>query len=249
MLNLYHSKDKLMKKFYIFLFLIFMSNLFFTQIKAQTTNSIPYIEVTGVKEMEIVPDEIYIQFTLKDKYDGKTKITIDQQKKKLFDLLKKFKINFKNLSLANANAEYVPIRKRRKDVLSSEDYILKVNTVKEISEVWTILDDIEAEKAFISKISHSNLVEIQNQVKIDAIKNAKEKAINLLAAINEKLGKVLIVKEQNYNFPVYRTLNTRLLTKSNAESVNLSSAEPEISFQKIKLKYSVFVRFAINQEK
>jgi len=238
-----------MKNFYTFLLLILLSNLCITQIQAQTTNSIPYIEVTGVKEMEIVPDEIFIQFTLKERYEGKTKITIDQQKKKLFDLLKKFKINLKNLSLANANAEYVPIRKRKKDVLSSEDYILKVSNVKEISEVWNILDNIGAEKAYISKISHSNIKDFQNQVKIDAVKNAKEKAVNLLEAIDEKLGNVLIVKEQNYNFPTYRTLNTRLLTKSNAESDNITADEPEISFQKIKLKYSVFVRFGIYQEK
>jgi len=238
-----------MKKFHLFLLLIFFSNLCPSQIQAQTTNSIPYIEVTGVKELEIVPDEIFIQFTLKERYDGKTKITIDQQKKKLFDLLKKNKTDLKNLSLANANAGYVPIKKRKKDVLSSEDYILKVSTVKDISEVWNILDNVEAEKAYISKISHSNIEEIQNQVKIDAVKNAKEKAVNLLGAIGEKTGKVLYIQEQNNYSPSYRTLNTRLLTKSSAESNNIATSEPEISFQKIKLRYSVLVRFAIDQKK
>jgi len=237
-----------MKKFYSFLFLILLSNLFITQIQAQTTNSIPYIEVTGVKELEIVPDEIFIQFTLKERYEGKTKITIDQQKKKLFDLLKRVKINLKNLSLANANAGYVPIKKRKKDVLSSEDYILKVSTVKEISEVWNVLDNIEAEKAYISKISHSHIEDFQNQVKINAVKNAKEKAVNLLGAIGEKIGKVLFVQEQTHSFPSYRTLNTRLFTKSSTESDNISVNKPEISFQKIKLRYSVLARFSIKPQ-
>ena len=237
-----------MKNFHSFLLLLFFSNLCITQIQAQTTNSIPYIEVTGVKELEIVPDEIFIQFTLKERYEGKTKITIDQQKKKLFYLLKKTKIDLKNLSLTNANAGYVPVRKRKKDVLSSEDYILKVGTVKEISEVWNILDNVGAEKAYISKISHSNIENFQNQVKIDAVKNAKEKAVNLLGAIGEKIGNVLYIQEQNHYNPSYRTLNTRLLTKSSAESENIDTSEPEISFQKIKLRYSVLTRFSIKPQ-
>ncbi|MBK5203519.1 MAG: hypothetical protein JJE45_07365 [Prolixibacteraceae bacterium] len=64
-----------MKNFYPFLFFILLSNLCVNQIQAQTTNSIPYIEVTGVKEPEIVPDEIFIQFTLKERYEGKAKIS------------------------------------------------------------------------------------------------------------------------------------------------------------------------------
>ena len=238
-----------MKKIYFFLLLIFSSNLCLPQIQAQTTNFIPYIEVTGIKELEIVPDEIFIHFTLKERYDGKTKITIDQQKKKLFYLLKKTKIEMKNLSLANANAGYVSVRKRKKDVLSSEDYILKLSTVKEIHEVWNILDNVEAEKAYISKISHSHIEDFQNEVKINAIKNAKEKAVNLLGAIGEKIGDVLYIQEQNHSFPSYRVLNTRLLTKNIPESDNKISSEPKISFQKIKLKYSVLARFSIYKEK
>ncbi|PKP46668.1 MAG: hypothetical protein CVT95_06675 [Bacteroidetes bacterium HGW-Bacteroidetes-12] len=37
-----------------------------------------YIEVTGTAEKEIIPDEIYISITIRERHEGKEKITIDK---------------------------------------------------------------------------------------------------------------------------------------------------------------------------
>ena len=49
----------------------------------------PFIEVVGNSEMEIIPNEIYISFTLKERMDGKKKITIEDQEKELKKQLQK----------------------------------------------------------------------------------------------------------------------------------------------------------------
>jgi len=77
----------------------------FLSVNGQTSlnplESTPYIEVTGEGEMEIIPDEIFISFTLKERYDGKTKIAIDTQEKELKQKLLKLNFDLKNLTLAD----------------------------------------------------------------------------------------------------------------------------------------------------
>jgi formylglycine-generating enzyme required for sulfatase activity len=47
----------------------------------------------------------------------------------------------------------------------------------------------------IGEVKHSKLKEYKKQVKIDALKAAKEKATYLLASIDEELGRVLTIDE------------------------------------------------------
>jgi uncharacterized protein YggE len=69
-----------MKKNYVLAACLFLAAPFLhAQVAADETKKTPYIEVTGSAEMEIVPDEIYIQVTLQERYNGKEKITMEKQ--------------------------------------------------------------------------------------------------------------------------------------------------------------------------
>lgn len=209
--------------------------------------STPYIEVTGEGELEIVPDEIFLRFTLKERYDGKNKTTLDKLEKDLRELLSKNKFSLENLSLANANADYITIKRQKKDVLQSKDFILKVSTTTELTNLWNILDEVDAQNAFVSRVDHSRMEEFEKEVKIKAVKNAKEKADYLLSAVGEKSGKILFLQERENFAPVYMTKSMQRAEIAIADDATgaATPAEPEISFQKIKLNYKVFARFAI----
>ena len=58
----------------------------------------PYIEVTGTAENEIIPDEIYIAITIRERHEGKEKITIDKQETDLKEALKSIGIDLDDLS-------------------------------------------------------------------------------------------------------------------------------------------------------
>ena len=217
----------------------------FAQIEVKPLLSTPYIEVTGEGEMEIIPDEIYLQFTLKERYDGKDKINIEDLEKKLKQKLRSSGIDLEKLSIADADADFVTIKRKKKDVLASKDYVLKVSSTSELAKVWEVLDDVDVANAFIKQVDHSKMDEYEKEVKIKAVKNAKEKAAYLLNAVGQQVGKALFIQErENYN-PVYmpRTKqNFAMLVE--ADGVE-AAQEPELSFQKIKLNYKVFARFAI----
>ena len=208
---------------------------------------IPAIEVVGTGEMEIIPDEIYISFTLKERFEGKTKIDIENQEKELKKRLIKLGIDLKDLQLSDATSDYIKIKRKKNDVIASKDYILKVETTSQLANVFEMLDDIDAFDADIQRVDHSEIEKYKNEVKMIAIKAAKVKATNLLAAIDETIGKPLLIQERETyeEQPMFR--KSMEMANMAMDAANQDAPLPEIGFQKIKLKYSVFARFAIKQ--
>lgn len=230
------------------LFLSFLLFNGFAQAQQQVNplESTPYIEVTGEGEMEIVPDEIFLRFTLKERYEGRNKTGLDELEKELRQLLAKNKFSLENLSLADANADYITIKRQKKDVLQSKDFILKVSTTSELTNLWNILDEVDAQNAYVSRVDHSRMEEFEKEVKIKAVKNAKEKADYLLSAVGEQSGKILFMQERENFTPIYMTKSMQRTEVASAdEKADATLVEPEISFQKIKLNYKVFARFSI----
>ncbi len=136
----------------------------------------PYIEVVGTSEMEIVPDQIYISFTLKERMDGKKKIELEDQEKEMKKKLMKLGIDLKDLQLADANSDYIKIKRKKNDVIASKDYILKVSTTGALAQVFDALDELDAFDAGIQRVDHSEIKKFRQEVKMNAVKVAKEKA-------------------------------------------------------------------------
>lgn len=211
-----------------------------------TGKETPAIEVVGTGEMEIVPNEIFIAFTLKERFEGKTKIEIENQEKELKKRLIKLEIDLKDLQLSDANSDFITIKRKKTDVIASKNYLLKVKTTAEIARVFELLDEINAFNANIQRVDHSEIEKYKNDVKMLAIKAAKEKAANLLSAIGESIGKPLLIQEREM-YEDYQPMRKNMMVANMVMDQGASQEEaiPEIGFQKIKLKYSVFARFAI----
>ncbi len=233
------------KTIYTMLLLLIINSALFAQSPVNPLESTPYIEVTGEGEMEVVPDEIYLQFTLKERYDGRTKIELNNLEKKMRQLLQKNKFNLEDLSLADANADFITIKRKKKDVLASKDFIMKVSGTGELTKLLEILDEVDAQNAFVSRVDHSQMDELKKEVKIKAVKNAKEKATYLLSAVGEQAGNVLFLQERESYVPIPMMRNKMMTSMIEMETQDDIQQEPEILFQKIKLNYKIFARFAI----
>jgi hypothetical protein len=211
----------------------------------ETQKETTYIEVVGNAEMEIFPDEIYISFTLKERMDGKKKIDIEGQEKELKKQLQKAGFDLTKLILADASADFVTVKRKNQEVLASKNYSMKVATTTEVASVFEVLDGVQALNGDITRVAHSEIEKYRKEVKILAIKAAKEKAGYLLEAIGETVGKPLMIQERE-QYDDIRPMMIRGAAMMKAESNDMAIEElPELSFQKIKLKYSVFARFEI----
>ena len=174
---------------------------------AQTTINVaeerPYIEVTGTAEREVIPDEIYVEIVILEKYVNKVKVTIEEQETKLKAALQAVGIDLEDLAVSNTNANYVKVRWQKKDVVTKKSYNLKVADANTLGNVFEQLDKLEITNAYIERVDYSKMDSLRKEVKILAIKDAKDKANYLLNAIDERIGEPLIIRETE-NFEVGR---------------------------------------------
>lgn len=214
---------------------------------SQAPNPLPgsYIEVTGTAEEEVIPDEIFITITLKERYVNKDKLTIDVQEAQLKNAIRAIGIDLKNLYLSDINADYVKVRRQKKDVLTQKDYVLKVSNATVVGQVFLELDKLDIKDGYISRVHHSRIDSLKKEIKIKAIKAAKEKAVYLLAALGEQPGKVLVVTDtpESTFQPFYATPRAMMMKADGFPDEQELPAE--IQFQKIKLSSNIYVKFAV----
>ena len=231
-----------MKK-YLILILIAFSISSFAQVTMPEEK--PYIEITGEAEKESTPDEIYIAITLLENQDGKDNRSIETQEKELKKGLAQIGIDLKNLTLSDASSNYIKVKWLKKDAVGRTEYQLKVTDATMVGKVFEKLDELKIQNAYIAKVDHSKMEEFEKEIRIAAIKDAKEKADYLLTAIGESTGKPLIVRENSNNFypQVYRAQESMMYMKT---SMNMdAAADTSLDFKKIKINASVYVKFAI----
>jgi uncharacterized protein len=206
------------------------------------------ITVTGSAEMEIIPDEIYVQVDLKE-YDkkGQGKVNIDRIKHDFLLSVKSLGIPDSLVSIAafdglNSNPWWR--KKHKKDELyATISYQVKVSNSNQLDQLVDILDDNATENFFIQRTATSRMEELRKKLKIDAIKAAREKADYLSEAINEKTGVAVTINEPvEYFTPyVYNMKASNIQLREQA----MTPEDATVSFKKIKLKYDITVVFAL----
>lgn len=208
----------------------------------------PYIEVTGIAEKEVVPDEIYVRIVIRERIVNKEKISIQNQEAKLKESLRAIGIDLSNLYLSDAQADYITIRRKPNEVLTQKEYLVKLTTANQVGQVFQQLDQLEITDAGIQRVNHSRLDSLKKEIKVEAIKAAKAKADYLLAAIGEQTGKALIVQEVD-NGPIpmvgLQLQSPRLAEMANVAKMEDVSGTDELQFSKIKLEARIYVKFAI----
>lgn len=219
---------------------------------AQTTPTPPRktIAVTGTAEMEIVPDEIYVSITLQEYKENGNKVVMETLEKLFREVVNTMKIDAKNLTIEGSYGyrNYIPKKHKQKEFFLSKTYQLKMSELSKYNELIDRLEDEGISNVYISRTHHSKMEELKKQLKINAIKAAKEKAGYLLTAINEQLGETLEVNEQvnNEYFPMYNNMRANVNMKvMGSYDSNGSSEEPAIEMKTIKITCQISVVFAI----
>lgn len=233
------------------IFHLFALTSFSLNAQVNAIDSKPYIEVNGHAENKMTPDEIFLSVYIVERYDGKTKITIDEQQTKLLKLLKEKGLDTDAITMSGGNASYVKIPwKTRKDLLASANYEVVVATAEDAAKVFEATDELNLTNCRIARVDHSQRDELEKEVRINAMKDAAEKADYMLNAVGSKREVTLYVNENQRYRPrqgvCYESVMIQDSVSSNA-SMGKSAAEFEVSFQKIELSIDVSVRFEITE--
>jgi len=237
------------KSVFTALFLSMTSLCLNAQISGSQPESKPHIDVTGTAEMEVVPDQIYVSICIKERYEGRDKITVESQEEKLKAALKELNIPLENFTLSDANADYVKVKLGKKDVIAKKDYNLKLSDATQLGKVFEQLEKLQITEAYISKVDHSKMDEFRKETRKKAVKAAQEKAEYMLLALfpAQQPGKPLIVEEVPYaDYNNYNLRNSYTSNFSYSES-SYDKGSDEIGFKKLTIKATVFIRFEIKQ--
>ncbi len=214
------------------------------------------ISVTGSAEMEVIPDEIYVQVDLREyKKKGEEKTELEKIKTEFLASCRAVGIPESDIAIASYDgynmANIWRRKKKEPELLSSISYQVKFNNTKLIDDLVNRLDD-EATKNFsIVRTSHSKIVEYRKQLKIMAVKAAKEKAIYLSEATNEQLGAAITITEPNESASsdvlsgLYKS-NSNVAGLVNQDKFDAYSINDYgIDYRKIKLRFEVKALYAL----
>ena len=238
-----------MKSMFLFLTAIVFATTSFGQ---NVVNPYPRtITANGSAEMEIVPDEIYVQVYLKEyEKKGSGKISIDKIRQDFLTSVRSLGLPDDAVSVSNYDAYNNPwLRKKTKkdELYASITYQVKLRNTTQVDQLVDKLDDNATQNFYISRVSHSKLEEFRKNLKIQAVKSAKEKAQYLADAVNEKVGVAITISEPNeyYPQPYYNDMASNRMMKAQVAQSESAPAEAQADFKKMKLRYDVTAVFEL----
>jgi uncharacterized protein YggE len=132
--------------------------------------------------------------------------------------------------------------------MASISYQIKFANSKKMDELVAKLDDQATRNFRIVRTSHSKLQEFREQLKIEAIKAAKNKASYLAAAIDEQVYTAVTITEPNDMIVEpyqYRFAQTNVTANAVMDSAGWAGDNTSMDFNKIKLHFDVSVVFAL----
>jgi uncharacterized protein len=205
----------------------------------------PYIEVIGKAEMEIIPDQIYLNIVINEK-DNKGKVVLEQAERETINILKELGIDTKkDLSIKDLSSQFKNYWIKSSQIMTSKEYQLIVSNAQTAGKVIQELEKKGISNVSIEKVDHSKIEQFRREVKVKAVKDAKEKASDMAQAIGQTAGKALYIQEIEYNNyslakGIVTGIKIRGVSTSNEDSV------PDIEFEKIRLEYQISAKFELN---
>jgi hypothetical protein len=235
-----------MKKITLFIAFIYL----FTNANAieVTTKENRIITVTGSAEIVIPPDAIELEITLRENNSWKSLSTIEKSFVKLLLVndIEKDKIVFNSSSTL---FYWYYWWNHRNDSRKSKTIILKLNAKTNFMKLVRDLDKEYVTSIRITKTSNKDLQKYRREVKVEAIKAAKEKAKYLLEAVDEEIGMLMKVDELEvqdntsggyWNNNRQDKISNSIMSYSKSNSGGYVENVPEI-----KLRYEIKTIFEI----
>jgi uncharacterized protein len=215
------------------------------------------ITVTGTSEMDIVPDEIYVQVDLREyKKRGDEKVDIEVIKAEFLETCKAVGIADSLITIASYegmnSADWWRRKKRDPNLFATISYQIKFSSSKKMDDLVNKLNDEATSNFRIVRTWHSKMTEYRKQLKIAAVKAAKEKGIYLTEAVNEKLGQAITINEPD-EASLYQTGSQNKMSNTALKSqgylgrglVNGDGQDAGIDFKRMRLQFQVSIIYAL----
>jgi uncharacterized protein YggE len=231
---------------------LFAALFLFASVQSQTKNFIdqPYIDVAGYADTLVVPDEIFINILISER-DTKDRVSIEEIENKMVASLKSLGIDVeKNLSASDIASNFKLYLLKKKDIMKTKSYVLKVNDAVTATRVFMALEELDISNANIDRVSHSKAKQIQNTMRSRAIADAKQKSLALTEPLNQKVGNAIHIADNDVNIVANDMLRGKAagVVISGFNSMKNEVEPANISFEKIRIASTINVQFILLPE-
>ena len=205
-----------------------------------------YIEVHGQAEQEITPDQIFLKVVVNEQ-DSKGKQSLEELEKDMIEKLIDIGIDVKkDLVIRDMASNFKNYWLKNKDIYSMKEYQVECKDARTAGQVFQNLESLGISNISIERIDHSELERFREEVKVAAIKAAKQKAEALAAAIDQSIGKAIYIQELEHQLYRAQASNMQMSAISIKEYSDTEAIPlPDIEFEKIKLEYMIRVSFEL----
>ncbi len=199
----------------------------------------PFIEVIGRADQEVTPDMIFISVTLVEETVGKSRLTIAQQESNFLEIVNQLNIDPKKVVLTESLTQIIRRKQRDKGTKIAKTYMVEVNSAAQVSKFFELLTVNGIREATIERTNHSDIINIRKNVRIAAIKAAKEKAQYLTAAIGQELGMPLVIRAQ---------VSSDFANALSGSNTALSTVTQNMimGYDAITVSFSYYIKYQIN---
>lgn len=207
------------------------------------------VSTRGYAELEVTPDIVYLSVSLKEYFvDGNTKkkVTIESLEKQLYNAamgigVKKEDFTIQNVYSYNYDSDK---KKSNNELLQAKQYRLKIENLNGLNTMLDLVDAKGIQSTSINGYDHSQKRQIEKELKVAAVQDARINAEIVATAAGDKVGRVLIINDNssfNWNdvMPTPR-LYASMAKADLASDNNLSEQEKlNINVRPIKLTCNI----------
>ena len=208
--------------------------------------AVPYIEVRASATRKVTPDEIYLKITIKES-DYKGKKSLQDVQNSMVRVLEKQGVNVdENLTvLTMGSSVKLKAFSSKVKTLTEAVYVLELSDAEAVQNVISALEQQEISNIVLAETKYSKRDALESELGIEAIKKAKQRAIELVSAIGQEIGKAIYVNSWGMNEVVsprnYKAMAARGVVVEDA----VVDAAPKLSIAENEYSVDVNVRFEI----
>ena len=201
------------------------------------------VVVNGYAERKVTPDKFTIAITISET-DSKGRISLDEQERSIIKSLKSAGFDTDEaLRLKNNYSSYM-----RRGALATRDYELVVHGAERLSVALATLEELNLHSVSLSRATCTNLDAIREELRREAMRDAKHNAEVLAGAIEQEIGPCTYIHDYNSNGDVYFSVNRAM--KSRAYAIDSAAetyeevSEP-IEFAETTISHTIQAKFQL----
>jgi len=215
--------------------------------QTQTKNFIdqPYIEVNGSADTLVTPNEIFIGILLTEK-DTRDRVPIEELENKMVNALKSLGLDTeKDLTTADMTSNFKFYLLKSKDIMKTKSYTLKVKDAVTATQVFIKLEELGISNTSINRVDHSDLENIKNIMRTNAISNAKARAMALTKPLNQTVGQAIHITDSENISQQLQGRSAGIQIRGVTTIQNNYMELPKIEFEKIKVTANINAKFIL----